>query len=196
MSLFTKILYDVTNFDTYFMHRKNATRKLGASPHQKMTLVMRMLAYGIPADAADEYSRLGESNIIESFHHFIRAIPQIYGATYLRSPTKDDLTRLLHKANQRGFPDLTMGSLESGCHPFHFSRLPVQNVDEFDVTVVMQWPTAFSCLQIVIFEPIFYSKWRPRESGHHPLYSGRFPIQKLAESKATDEKTDIITRNS
>ncbi|KAK1578022.1 hypothetical protein Q3G72_026942 [Acer saccharum] len=109
-SLFTKSLNDVTNFDTYFMRRKNATGKWGASPHQKMTLVMRMLTYGILVDAADEYSRyeysrLGKSTIIESFQHFIRAIPQIYGATYLRSPTKDDLTRLLCKASQKGFPD-------------------------------------------------------------------------------------------
>ncbi|KAK2642524.1 hypothetical protein Ddye_024287 [Dipteronia dyeriana] len=44
----------------YRITRKNATGKWGASPHQKMTPVMRMLAYCIPTDAADEYSRLGE----------------------------------------------------------------------------------------------------------------------------------------
>ncbi|KAK4847375.1 hypothetical protein QYF36_001153 [Acer negundo] len=57
-SLFTKILNDVTNFDTYFMRRKNATRKWGALSHQKMTPVMMMLIYGIPANATNEYSRL------------------------------------------------------------------------------------------------------------------------------------------
>ncbi|KAK0599542.1 hypothetical protein LWI29_006178 [Acer saccharum] len=84
---------------------KNVIGKWGASPHQKMTPAMRMLVYGIMADAIDEYSRLGESTINESFQHFIRAIPQIYGATYLRLPMKDDLTRLLRKASQREFPE-------------------------------------------------------------------------------------------
>ncbi|KAK3225068.1 hypothetical protein Dsin_004930 [Dipteronia sinensis] len=97
------------------------------APHQKMTLVMRMLAYGIPADAADEYSRLGESTIIELFQHFIRAIPQIYSVTYLRSPMKDDLTRLLRKASQRGFPSM-LGSLDCMHRQWKYCHIAFQGL--------------------------------------------------------------------
>ncbi|KAK1581621.1 hypothetical protein Q3G72_007508 [Acer saccharum] len=112
-SLFAKFLTDVTNFDPYFMRRKNVIGKWGASPHQKMTPAMRMLVYGIMADAIDEYSRLGESTINESFQHFIRAIPQIYGATYLRLPMKDDLTRLLQDER----PDDPIDESDDGSDP-------------------------------------------------------------------------------
>ena len=71
--------------------------------------------------AADEYSRLGKSTIIESFQHFIKAIPQIYDVTYLRSPMKDDLTKLLHNANQRGFPGM-LSSLD--CMHWQWKNCP------------------------------------------------------------------------
>ena len=38
---------------------------LGFSAHQKISAVMRVIAYGIPADYADEYLRIGEETKVE-----------------------------------------------------------------------------------------------------------------------------------
>ena len=55
-----------------------------------------MLAYGLPADATDEYVKISESTTIESMKHFYRAIVEIFAEQYLRSPTASDISRLLH----------------------------------------------------------------------------------------------------
>ena len=41
--------------------RCDATGKVGLSALQKCVAFMRILAYGVPADAVDEYVRIGES---------------------------------------------------------------------------------------------------------------------------------------
>ena len=38
---------------------------LGFSPYQKISAAIRVIAYGIPADYADEYLRIGEDTTIE-----------------------------------------------------------------------------------------------------------------------------------
>ena len=78
---------------------------------QKITAVFRMLAYGLPADATDEYVKIGESTTIESMKRFCRAIVEVFGERYLRSPTPNDVARLLHIGEQRGFPGM-LGSLD------------------------------------------------------------------------------------
>ena len=69
-----------------------------------------MLAYGLPADATDEYVKIDESMTIESMKRFCRAIVEIFAEQYLRSPTASDIARLLHVGEQRGFPGM-LGSL-------------------------------------------------------------------------------------
>ena len=58
-SLFLRILNAVTQYDQYFVQRRNAAGQLGFSPYQKMTAALRMLAYGASADSLDEYIRMG-----------------------------------------------------------------------------------------------------------------------------------------
>ena len=70
-----------------------------------------MLAYGLPADATDEYIKIGESTAIESFKRFCRAVVEVFAEQYLRSPNTNDIARLLHIAKQRGFPGM-LGSLD------------------------------------------------------------------------------------
>jgi len=70
-----------------------------------------MLAYDLPADATDEYVKIGESTTIESMKRFCRAIVEVFGERYLRSPTPNDVARLLHIGEQRGFPGM-LGSLD------------------------------------------------------------------------------------
>ncbi|KAB2595152.1 hypothetical protein D8674_030602 [Pyrus ussuriensis x Pyrus communis] len=65
-----------------------------------------MLANGCSADLTDEYCRLAESIAIENLKRFCKAIEGIYGATYLRNPNREDLKRLLRKAEKTGFPSM------------------------------------------------------------------------------------------
>ncbi|CAH9133595.1 unnamed protein product [Cuscuta epithymum] len=109
--LFLQIVGAVTNHDNYFHQRRNATGRLGLSVLQKIMAVFRMLAYGVPADATDEYVKIGESTAIDSMKRFCRSIVQIYGGHYLRGPNDNDIARLLDIGKQRGFPGM-LGSLD------------------------------------------------------------------------------------
>ncbi|XP_047954984.1 uncharacterized protein LOC125201080 [Salvia hispanica] len=72
---------------------------------------IRILAYGVPADACDEYVKISESSAIKSLKCFCRAIIEIFSTQYLRSPTTNDIARLLYIGEQRGFPGM-LGSLD------------------------------------------------------------------------------------
>ncbi|XP_048435371.1 uncharacterized protein LOC103944459 [Pyrus x bretschneideri] len=52
-----------------------------------------------------------KSTAIENRKRFCKAIEGIYRATYLRNPNREDLKRLLRKADKRGFPGI-IGSLD------------------------------------------------------------------------------------
>ena len=110
-SLFLRIINAVKGHDVYFTQRRDRLGKLGLSPLQKVTAVFRMLAYGLPADATDEYVKIGESTAIESMKRFCRAIVEIFSEQYLRSPTTNDVARLLYIGKKRGFPGM-LGSLD------------------------------------------------------------------------------------
>ncbi|XP_038721962.1 uncharacterized protein LOC120014112 [Tripterygium wilfordii] len=82
-------------YSPYFRQRRNAAGKLGLSSLQKITVALRMLAYGVSTDLMDEYIRIGETTAIESLKKFVKCVISVFGDEYLRSPTTDDLTRLL-----------------------------------------------------------------------------------------------------
>ncbi|XP_062100905.1 uncharacterized protein LOC133806834 [Humulus lupulus] len=103
-ALFLHIYDVVQRHDNYFVQRRDGLGKLGLSGLQKVTAVFRMLAYGVPADATDEYIKIGESTALESLKRFCRAVVEVFGARYLRSPNADDVARLLHIGESRGFP--------------------------------------------------------------------------------------------
>ena len=92
------------------MQRRNAANTLGLSGEQKMTATLRMLAYGMSADSLDGYVRIGETTTIECVKRFCHGVVEIFGPEYLRSPNAANISRLLRKANQRGFPGM-LGSL-------------------------------------------------------------------------------------
>ena len=93
------------------MQRRNAANTVGLSSEQKMTAALRMLAYGMSANSLDEYVRIGETTTIECVKRFCQGVVEIFGPEYLRSPNATDISRLLRKANQRGFPGM-LGSLD------------------------------------------------------------------------------------
>ncbi|XP_058192125.1 uncharacterized protein LOC131309523 [Rhododendron vialii] len=104
--LFMRNLEAIEGHNPYFVQKVDACQVSGPSSIQKMTSSMRMLAYGMPANANGDYLRLRQCTTIECFEHFCRAIIEIYGDVYLRSSTVDDVSRLLAIGEACGFPPL------------------------------------------------------------------------------------------
>ncbi|XP_028094240.1 uncharacterized protein LOC114294314 [Camellia sinensis] len=69
-----------------------------------MTSAMRILSYGVAADAVDDYIRIGESTAIQSLQQFCNSVIEIFGPEYLRSPTPADIARLLAIGEVRRMP--------------------------------------------------------------------------------------------
>ncbi|KAL1371197.1 hypothetical protein AAHE18_01G113800 [Arachis hypogaea] len=72
-------------FQDYFADEQmvDATGRRGLSPLQKCTAAIRMLAYGVAADAIDDYVCIGESTTIECLEKFVeegRGFPGMLGS--------------------------------------------------------------------------------------------------------------------
>ncbi|XP_028075042.1 uncharacterized protein LOC114277350 [Camellia sinensis] len=110
-SLFVSILHDIQQVNEYFIQTHGATGAPRLYGVQKMIVALRILQYGVPADAVDEYIRIGENTAIVALNFFTRSIVATYEAVYLRSPNEADIARLLQEGEQRGFPGM-LGSLD------------------------------------------------------------------------------------
>ncbi|KAL3628938.1 hypothetical protein CASFOL_027984 [Castilleja foliolosa] len=119
--LFIRILGELQQHDEFFVQRPDAIGAAGLFGIQKMTAALRMLAYGTPADSLDEYVKIGKSTADASLRAFCRGVVSIFKGEYLRSPTEADTTRLLHVAEQRGFPGM-LGSLD--CMHWQWDKCP------------------------------------------------------------------------
>jgi len=93
------------------VQKRSATNVLGLSCFQKVTAAFRMLTYGVPADAVDEYVRIGESTVIESLRRLVAAVVDLFEEEYLRCPNEADTTRLLALGEQNSFPGM-LGSID------------------------------------------------------------------------------------
>lgn len=109
--LFFRIQKDIESANSYFTQRPDATGRLGIHSLQKMTVALRMLAYGVSADSLDEKFLVAESTAIESLKMFCKTIIQLYATQYLREPTNNDIARLFEEGEERGFPGM-LGSLD------------------------------------------------------------------------------------
>jgi hypothetical protein len=116
------IVERVSAFDSWFVQRFDAVGRLGLSALQKCTAALRMLAYGVPADATDEYYRAGESTAIEALKRFVIAIRGCFENTFLRQPSREDLERQIQINTARGFPGM-FGSLD--CMYLSWKNCPV-----------------------------------------------------------------------
>ncbi|XP_062014057.1 uncharacterized protein LOC133730492 [Rosa rugosa] len=103
-SLFHQIAEAVKDHDNFFVQHRDGIGKLRLSSLQKFTAVFRMLAYGVPADALDEYLKIGESTAIRCMKRFCQAVIEVFGNRYLRTPNAEDVVRLLYIGEERGFP--------------------------------------------------------------------------------------------
>jgi hypothetical protein len=69
--LFIRIMDAVEDYDDYFKLKRNAANTVGLSCFQKVTTVFRVLTYGIPDGATDEYVRIGDSTVFESLRKYM-----------------------------------------------------------------------------------------------------------------------------
>ncbi|CAH9085483.1 unnamed protein product [Cuscuta epithymum] len=109
--VFLQFVGIVRNHDNYFHQRRIAIDILRLSALQKITVVFRILSYGVTAYATNEYVKLGESTSIESMKRFCQSIVEIYGERYLRRSNDNDIARLLDIGKQCGF-SVMLGSLD------------------------------------------------------------------------------------
>ncbi|XP_068340376.1 uncharacterized protein [Pyrus communis] len=126
--LFESILNAVVHHDHYFARKIDVVGRQNLSHHQKLTSAFRMLANGYSADSTDEYCRLAESTTIENLKHFYKVIEAIYGATYLHKPNREDLKRLISKADKSGFPDMIRNL---NCMNWEWKNYPTAWADQF-----------------------------------------------------------------
>ncbi|KAB1199633.1 hypothetical protein CJ030_MR0G018646 [Morella rubra] len=70
-----------------------------------------MLAYGVIGDYVDEYLRISETTAMQSLKLFVKVVISLYSDQYLRSPTTNDIARLLEIGERRGFPGM-LGSID------------------------------------------------------------------------------------
>ncbi|KAL9681427.1 hypothetical protein QQ045_013210 [Rhodiola kirilowii] len=105
-NLFNHIKIALCNHDTFWNQRRDATGLLGLLPGQKMTDAIRMLAYGLCTDQCAELTRMGESTTLKCMKKWCEQIIELHKNDYLRSLNVADLSKLLCKAEQRGFPGM------------------------------------------------------------------------------------------
>ena len=94
--LLCHIMNKVVEGDVCFQQRRYAAGRLGLSPLQKCTAAIRMLAYGVAPDAVDEYLRIGQTTSRKALQHFCQGVISQFEGDYLRSPTDEDLRRMLY----------------------------------------------------------------------------------------------------
>ncbi|XP_070672153.1 uncharacterized protein [Malus domestica] len=109
--VFERLLRDVQQVNPYFRQKRDRAGRPGFSPHQKVTVALQMMAYGSLANSMDETHGMSESTCFHTLERFCDKIVQVYKDEYLRKPNQEDLNRLLHKAEDRGFPGI-IGSLD------------------------------------------------------------------------------------
>jgi len=80
--VFIRILNAVQSVDSYFQQREDCTGLLGLSALQKVVAAMRILVYGLPLDAVDEYVQIGTSTAREALNHFYSTVIAVFGEEY------------------------------------------------------------------------------------------------------------------
>jgi hypothetical protein len=109
--LFVRIMNVVEEHDDYFVQKSNAASTIGLSCLQKVAAAFRMITYGVPADATDDYVRVGESTALQYLRKFVVAVVEVFEPEYLRLPNEQDTTKLLAIGESRGFLGM-LGSID------------------------------------------------------------------------------------
>ncbi|XP_048430132.1 uncharacterized protein LOC125472538 [Pyrus x bretschneideri] len=109
--VFERLLHDVQQVNPYFQQKLDRACRLGFSPHQKVTIALRMMAYASPTDAMDDTYDMSESTCLDTLAELCDIIVHLYKEEYLCEANQKDLDRLFRKVEDRGFLG-TIGSLQ------------------------------------------------------------------------------------
>lgn len=120
-SLFLNMVHKITEKNSYFLQRANASGHKGFHPIHKCLVAMRMLSYGSPADSFDDAYRMAESTVLETVKQFVRTVISVYESEHLRPPTTSELETILQVNEARGFPGM-IGSID--CMHWEWSNCP------------------------------------------------------------------------
>ena len=85
--------------------------KYGLSPLTNCTAAMRILTYGVAADCADEYLKIGASTTIECLEKFASSVVEVFREQYLRKLNQADIVRLLQVGEAHDFSSM-LGSID------------------------------------------------------------------------------------
>jgi len=121
-SLFVRIVEACEQNCRFFTRRRNVAGLIGFSEYQKNSAAMRVIAYGVPADYADEYLRISKDTTIKSVRVFPKIIIRVFGPEYLRAPNEDDVKKLMAMNEARGWPGM-LGSID--CMHWRWKNCPV-----------------------------------------------------------------------
>lgn len=111
-----------------FVRRTDGLNRQGIHPIVRITAALRMLAYGIAADALDEYLQMSEDSVLLSTKAFCEEVIAAFGEEYLREPTTTDLTRIMRVNAARGFPGC-VGSID--CQHWEWRNCPMAWAGQF-----------------------------------------------------------------
>ncbi|KAI5319532.1 hypothetical protein L3X38_039240 [Prunus dulcis] len=84
-------LFNICNYDAYFVQKCDVAGVLGLLPKQKLTAVIQMLEYGSSANQVDEIAQMGKSTTFDALVRFCNAVETLYTRDYLCRPTHRDL---------------------------------------------------------------------------------------------------------
>jgi len=105
------LVYEAVSQRPSFVRKSDGLGRQSIHPLQRVIAALRIMAYGSAADAVDEYIRISESASLESLKQFAFAIIDEFGEEFLRSPTSEEMQRILKINTARGFPGMT-GSID------------------------------------------------------------------------------------
>ena len=120
-NLFDEIVSKVSTHDTYFTQRTDAIGLLGFTPLQKCVASLRLLTSGVSPRELDDKYRMATSTGLKTMQQFCEAVGSIFGDQALRSPTKEDIDRLLDEALVAGWPGC-LGSID--CMHWEWKNCP------------------------------------------------------------------------
>jgi hypothetical protein len=97
--------------DDYFDQKRNVAGVLGLSCLQKVVAAFKMIAYGVPAYAMDDYVHVDESTALKCLRRFVVVVVEVFEPQYLRLPNEEDIAKLLAIGSSKGFPGM-LGSID------------------------------------------------------------------------------------
>ncbi|XP_068328124.1 uncharacterized protein [Pyrus communis] len=86
--VFERLVHNVQQVNPYFRQKLDRAGCPGFSPHQKVTIALRMMAYAFPTDAMDDTYDMSESTCLDTLAEFYETIVHLYKEEYLREPNQ------------------------------------------------------------------------------------------------------------